>query len=99
MKKILSIVMILVTVLALMIPVFASAEESRGVEMWVNCENGKSLNVREEPVAGSKIITRLDCGTKVHVDYNCGNGWVAISDYHYSGYVQVKFLVSQKPGK
>ncbi|MBR3333648.1 MAG: SH3 domain-containing protein [Clostridia bacterium] len=36
---------------------------------------------------------------KVHVDYSCGNGWVAVSDYHFSGYVQVKFLVAQKPGK
>lgn len=99
MKKILSIVMILVTVLALMIPVFASAEEYRGVEMWVNCENGKKLNVREEPRTGSGIIIRLECGTKVQVDYFTGDGWAAISDYHFSGYVQAKFLVSEKPGK
>ena len=39
MKKILSIVMILVTVLTLMIPVLASAEEYSGVDMWVNCDN------------------------------------------------------------
>ena len=99
MKKILSIAVILVTVLALMVPVFASADEFGGVDMWVNCENGKKLNLREEPSTSAGIITRLECGTKVHVDYSCGNGWVAISDYHYSGYVQAKFLVSQKPGK
>ena len=99
MKKILSIVMILVTVLALMIPAFASAEEYTGIEMWVNCENGKKLNVRETTNTSCRIITRLECGTKVHVDYSCGNGWVAISDYHFSGYVQAKFLVSSKPGK
>ena len=101
MKKLISIAIILVTVFALMIPVFASAGESEfiGTDMWVNCADGKRLNVREEPRAGSKIITRLDCGTKVQVDYNCGNGWVAISNYHYSGYVQSRFLVGSKPGK
>ena len=99
MKKIISIAIILVTVFTLMIPVFASADELGGTDMWVNCADGKRLNVREEPSTGSRIITRLDCGTKVHVDYNAGNGWVAISDYHFSGYVQAKFLVSSKPGK
>ena len=98
MKKILSIAVILVTVLALMIPVFASADEFGGVDMWVNCENGKKLNLREEPSTSAGIITRLECGTKVHVDYSLGNGWVAISDYHYSGYVTVKepYLVVAK---
>ena len=99
MKKILSIAIILVTVLALMIPAFASADEFGGVDMWVNCENGKKLNVRSEPRLGSEIITRLECGTKVQVDYFTGDGWAAISDYHFSGYVQTKFLVSEKPGK
>ncbi len=101
MKKLISIAIILVTVFALMVPAFASAGGSEFTEtdMWVNCANGKRLNVREEPHAGSRLVTRLDCGTKVHVDYNCGNGWVAISDYHYSGYVQSQFLVAGKPGK
>ena len=99
MKKILSIVMILVTVLTLMIPVLTSAEEYKGVDMWVNCDNGKTLNVREEPRMGSRIVTRLECGTKVHVDYSTGDGWFAVSDYQFSGYVQAKFLVSEKPGK
>ena len=99
MKKFLSIVMILVTVLALMIPAFASAEEYTGIEMWVNCENGKKLNVRETTNTSCRIITRLECGTKVQVDYFTGDGWAAISDYHFSGYVQTRFLVSEKPGK
>ena len=98
MKKIISIIVILATVFALAVPAFASGAEA-GKDMWVNCENGKRLNVRSEASTGGRIVTRLDCGTKVHVDYSCGNGWVAISDYHFSGYVQAKFLVSQKPGK
>ena len=98
MKKLIAIAIILVTVFALMIPALAE-NEGFGVDMWVNCANGKTLNVREEPTTSSRAITRLECGTKVHVDYSCGNGWVAISDYHFSGYVQAKFLVASKPGK
>ena len=99
MKKLIAAIMILVTVFALAIPALASADEFGGYDMWVNCTNGKTLNVREAPSTKSRTITRLECGTKVHVDYSCGNGWVAVSDYHFSGYVQVKFLVAQKPGK
>ena len=99
MKKLISIAVILVTVFALMIPAFASADQFGGYDMWVNCADGKTLNVREAPSTNARRITRLECGTKVHVDYDAGNGWVAISDYHYSGYVQKKFLVAQKPGK
>ncbi len=99
MKKLISVTMILVTVFALMIPAFASADKYEGKDMWVNCADGKTLNLREEPRAGSRIILRLECGTKVHVDYSCGNGWVAISDYRFSGYVQAKFLVANKPGR
>ena len=99
MKKILSIVMILVTVLALMVPALASAGDYDGMDMWVNCENGKTLNLRDEPSTSGRVLLRLECGTKVHVDYSCGNGWVAVSDYNFSGYVQAKFLVNRKPGK
>ncbi len=99
MKKLISIIVILVTVLALAIPAFASVDEYIGKDMWVNCANGKTLNLREEPSTKARVVTRLECGTKVHVDYNAGNGWVAVSSYAWSGYVQAKFLVAQKPGK
>ena len=99
MKKMISMIMILVTVLALMVPALASADTYAGKDMWVNCADGKRLNLRAEPRTGSEIILRLDCGTKVHVDYYAGDGWVAVSDYRFSGYVQAKFLVEKKPGK
>lgn len=98
MKKLISLTIILVTVLALMIPAFASAGEW-GTDMWVNCANGKRLNLRMEPSAGSGLITRLDCGTKVEVTEDLGNGWVHIVTWDYAGYVQKKFLVASKPGK
>ena len=79
MKKLIAIAIVLVTVFALTIPALAE-NEGFGIDMWVNCANGKTLNVREAPSTNSRTITRLPCGTKVHVDYSCGNGWVAISD-------------------
>ena len=43
MKKLISIAVILVTVFALMIPAFASADQFGGYDMWVNCADGKTL--------------------------------------------------------
>ncbi|MBR3333647.1 MAG: SH3 domain-containing protein [Clostridia bacterium] len=64
MKKLIAAIMILVTVFALAIPALASADEFGGYDMWVNCANGKTLNVREAPSTKSRTITRLECGTK-----------------------------------
>ena len=62
MKKIVSIVLVILTLAALMIPAFAGAE---GTTKWVNCENGKRLNVRDS-VKGN-LLYRIDCGTKVEI--------------------------------
>ena len=98
MKKIISVAIILVTVFALMIPAFASAG-AWGTDMWVNCENGKTLNLRMEPSMKSKAITKFTCGTKLEVMEDLGNGWVHVTNGEYTGYVMKKFLVSSKPGK
>ena len=98
MKKIISVAIILVTVFALMIPAFASAG-AWGTDMWVNCENGKTLNLRMEPSTKSKAITKFTCGTKLEVMEDLGNGWVHVTNGEYTGYVMKKFLVSSKPGK
>ena len=99
MKKLLSVVMILVTVFALMIPAFADHATGFGIEMWVNCADGRRLNVREEPQIKGRLITRYDCGTKVSVLRDAGNGWVYITDGKSSGYAMQKFLQEKKPGK
>ena len=98
MKKIISLAVILATVLTLMIPVFASAG-AYGTDVWVNCENGKRLNLRPEPRTNSGLITRFVCGTRLEVMEDLGNGWVHVTDGEYTGYVQKKFLVAKKPGK
>ena len=99
MKKLLSIAIILVTVMALMVPAFADNATGFGKEMWVNCADGYRLNVREQPDMSSKLITRFDCGTKVTVLSDAGNGWVYVTNGQVSGYVMSRFLQAAKPGK
>ena len=70
-----------------------------GINMWVNCPDGYGLNVREEPALNGRSITQLDCGTRVTVLTDCGNGWVYISSGNVSGYVMRKFLQKTQPGK
>ena len=121
MKKLISAILILVTVFSLMIPAFADHATGFnppdtdhptgfnppetdhatgfGIDMWVNCPDGYGLNVRKEPALSGKFITQLDCGTKVTVLSDCGNGWVYISSGNVNGYVMRKFLQGTKPGK
>ena len=62
MKKLISIVLAVMTLMGLMIPVFAGAE---GNIRYVNCEDGKRLNVRETP--NGKLAYRIACGTEVEI--------------------------------
>ena len=98
MKKIVSIVLVILTLAALMIPVFAGAE---GTTKWVNCENGKRHNVRDS-VKGN-LLYRIDCGTKVEIQTSVSTpkGWayITVPGHAKGGYVMTKFLVSSKPGK
>ena len=99
MKKLLSIAIILVTVMALMVPAFADNATGFGKEMWVNCADGYRLNVREQPNINARLITRFDCGTKVRILEDVGNGWVYVTNDKVTGYVMKKFLQENKPGK
>ncbi len=98
MKKVISIVLIVMTLVGLMIPVFAGAE---GNTMYVNCENGKSLNVRRAP--NGKVMYRVVCGSALEVDpvVPCPKGWafVRVPGHTSGGYVMTKFLFTQEPGK
>ena len=98
MKKFVSIVLVILTLAALMIPAFAGAE---GTTKWVNCENGKRLNVRDS-VKGN-LLYRIDCGTKVEIQTSVSTpkGWayITVPGHAKGGYVMTKFLVASKPGK
>ena len=101
MKKILGIMMVLMMVIGLMVPVFASAESVKGhSEMWVNTADGKTLNVREQPSKSGKVLYRVECGTKLHIVEDTDNDWARVyADGKSKGYVMKKFLVASKPGK
>ena len=99
MKKLLSIAISLVTVMALMVPAFAENATGFGKEMWVNCADGYRLNVREQPNINARLITRFDCGTKVRILEDACNGWVYVTNDKTTGYVMQKFLQEKKPGK
>ncbi len=105
MKKLLSILLVLATLIGMMIPVCVSAEAQNAVSgtMWVNTADGKRLNVRSEARTGKNLLYRLDCGTKVEVisvDTNA-KGWAYVvpEGRKQGGYVMTKFLVASKPGK
>lgn len=105
MKKLIALLLAMMTVIALMIPVFASAEATTSnTTMWVNCADGKRLNVRTAPnTKDSKILYRLDCGTKVEIDNTVAapKGWafVTTKGHKEGGYVMTKFLQAKQPGK
>ena len=111
MKKVLGIVMVLMMAIGLMVPVFASADDMKspatGVlmsavidNMWVNCADGKTLNVREQPSKSSKVLYRVECGTKLNVIDGADSEWANVyADGKAVGYVMTKFLVKNKPGK
>ena len=102
MKKLMSVAIIVVIVAAMMVPMWASANAiSPNTNMWVNCRNGKSLNLREQPGTGSKVICQLKCGTEVTILGFVGNGWaqVTVTKGGQTGYVMANFLQDKKPGK
>ena len=105
MKKLIALLLAMMTVMALMIPVFASAEEpAANTAMWVNTADGKNLNVRTEPNrTTSRVMYRLVPGTKVTVDSSVAapTGWafVTAAGHKNGGFVMTKFLQANKPGK
>ncbi len=103
MKKLIALLMAAMTVVCLMIPVFASAENNQSpIAMWVNCAHGKTLNLRAAASTGSRRLASLECGTRVDVMYMADvSGWAYVvpQGHRDGGFVMTKFLVSSKPGK
>ncbi len=101
MKKLMVIVMVVLMLVGLMIPVFSNAEQvGDNAEMWVNCEDGKRLNVREAPSVKAKILYRVDSGKKVEIVEDAGYGWAKVYQQGKAvGYVKTQFLHAKKPGK
>lgn len=101
MKKILSIVLVLMVAIGLMVPAIASAQSVAGhKEMWVLTADGKTLNVREKPSTSAKILYRVECGSKLNIVEDTDSEWARVyANGKDKGYVMKKFLVANKPGK
>ncbi len=101
MKKVIGILMVLMMAVGMMIPVFASAQSVEGHDfMWVNCADGKTLNVRQAPNRNAGLLYRVECGTKLFVIESVDNEWAYVcAEGKAAGYVMTKFLVATKPGK
>jgi len=95
-KRLLSLAIVAI-LLAMLLPVsLASAEWT----MYVYTDNGKSLNVRRDPMTGDNVIGSLKYGEAISVRMTMANGWTVInwaSGDGFVAYVQSRFLVSYKP--
>lgn len=98
-KRVLGILMVITTLFLAAVPAFAKSVDTRYLDsVYVNCENGKRLNLRETP--NGTVIGRLDCGTEVYVLEHLRSGWTEVLLKNgKSGYVMTKFLQEKKPGK
>lgn len=68
--------------------------------MYVYTDNGKSLNVRSDPMTGDNIIGTLPFGREVTVRMTTSNGWACINYPNAQGgvaYVMSRYLVPAKP--
>lgn len=103
-KRILSLMLAAVLVLAVFVPAGIAEEVKEGNDYYVYTENGKGLNVRSEP--GGDIVGQLRYGDKVTVDSFINESWAMIT-YHYDkegsgmgdwpAYVNRRFLIEIQP--
>ena len=98
-KRFLSLILISALVLGLTLPCAQAGALGAYVTRYVYTQNGLSLNVRESPSTGAKVIGGLPYGTAVEVrGYTGGSVWAIISYYGATAYVQSRYLVDYYPG-
>ena len=94
-KRILTMLLATILVMAMVMPLAANAAEMR----WVKTGNGKGLRVRTEPNTDADVLRTLSYGEQVAVDYDMGNGWTALFWGSYgTAYVMSRYLVNYDPG-
>ena len=103
-KRMLSLTLAALMLLAVMISAAAGEELPEAKEYYVYTENGKDLNVRDEP--GGNIVGTLPYGTKVTVSGVINEEWAMITfTYNKEGlgsgewpaYVSRRFLIDVPP--
>ncbi|MDO5436477.1 MAG: SH3 domain-containing protein [Clostridia bacterium] len=105
MKKIIALIIALVTILCCAATMASASEYVGGRDTsllnpaWVNTQDGKRLNLRAS--VNGTILTRLDTGTKIWIlDFVNGGEWAEVMLQNgKTGYVMTKFLQEGKPGK
>ena len=84
-KRILSLIMAVMTAVLMIMPAAVAEDDSTPDSAgyyYVYTENGKGLNVRATP--GGEIVGSLKYGTRIYCYYrDGGNGW-ALIDYNYN---------------
>lgn len=97
MKKFVSILLLTVLMLSVLLPAVCLGETTA----WVKTNNGKGLNMREEPNKNARIVKVLDYGTQLIV-HEFIDGWALVepADWSMSNpfWVSTNYLVYSDPG-
>ncbi len=97
MKKIIAM-MVMLTLLLSLLPASASIYDPNAANMYVKTENGKTLNLREEPNTNAKVITNIPYGKPVLVYSGfISDKWSHVQYGMFNGYVMKRFLTDKKP--
>ena len=109
MKKMLSLLLIAALMAAVLIPLALAEDEEPSPEAgyyYVYTENGKELNVRDQPGFGGNVVGWLKYGTRIHVDAFTNESWALITYQYdkpgygvgqYAAWVNRRFLRTTKP--
>ena len=97
-KKIVSLILVLLTVFALTVP--ASATTTKYVK--VSQGPGHTVNIRKSPNTTSQILDTATYGSAIYVNYT-SNGWSSVTFYtpvtgiEHDGYISSEYLVNSIP--
>ena len=73
-----------------------TAAEAKTTTMYVNVDQGSSLNMRNKASNSGSVIVKLARGVAV-TSYGDSNGWTKINVYGKEGYVSTQYLSKTKP--
>ena len=108
-KRLLSMTLAVVMVMALALPAVLAEDDyvdSRAGHYYVKTDNGKGLNVRDQP-GGGRVVGSLKYGTRIYVTTFTTPQWALITYKYDNGYglgeyaawVSTRYLTRSNPGK
>lgn len=91
MKKFIALVLVLVSIFSL-----ASTAMAAYSTMYINCDKGETVRLRNEPSTKGTVLINIPRGTAVQAEkYN--SSWHKVSYSGYNGYMMSSFLSSTPP--